>query len=377
LEFGPLKERFPLFLKPLVAAVAGSFSGCGANDVVEPPVQDLAELAAGAVEQGLPGVIVLIEGPAGTQLEAAGLADVDAGTEMATDARFRIASNTKSFVGYAAAALHVQQRLDLDAAATQYLPDDYDGRIANLAGSTVRQLLNHTSGIYDYLDSDAFSDAIEADPSHEWIGSEVVEYAFDQSAYFEVGADWGYSNTNYILAGLVIDAVTGNHHAQTIREHVFTPLQMTASFYENAEEATGPIVHGYVPDGGSLQDMHSYNTGFGLADGGIVSTAEELAVYIRAIAGRDNRLPSDTVSLMLEEAASLEDGEVYGLGLSLFQTTDGPAYGHGGNIEGYSSDMFYYPERDVVIIVMANGSDGGLDEVYSNLVDDVISLALD
>lgn len=368
-----------------VAAILGMvWTGCGAPETVEPtssePVEftsnTISDLAEDAVDAGLPGVIILIDGPRGRQIEAAGMADVEAATAMTTDARFRIASNTKSFVGLALAVLDVQGTVDLDSVASTFLPDHYTDRLENLEGATIRQLLNHSSGIYDYLASDGFAAAVDSDPSHTWSDGEVIEYAFDQPASFPLGQGWEYSNTNYILAGMVIDSVTGNHHSATIREHIFTPLEMNDSFYENEEEATGPIVHGYVPDDGELFDMHSYNTGFGMADGGIVSTAEDVAVYIRALGGSDSQLSSEAVGLMLDDAVSLEDGEVYGLGITRYETDDGPALGHGGNIEGYSSDMFLFTQQGVVVVVMTNGSDGDLDAIYEAVVDRAVSLAM-
>ena len=362
----------------VVAAVwCACLAACGGGGV-ELYAEDLEGLLQEAVDEGLPGVIVLVDAPGDADdfLGAAGLADEGAGSAMTPDTRFRIASNTKSFVGLAGAQLHVAGVLDLDAPVSGYVDAGIVERIENADTVTVRTMLTHQSGIYDYLESDGFWDTVDDDPSQTWTAEEALVFAYDERAYFAPGDGFEYSNSNYLLAGLAIDAATGAHHAEAIRAGILDPLGMGATYYEHVEAASGSLAHGYMEVGGGVDDTFAYDSGYGMADGGLVSTAGDLGTYIGAVGRGDDRLGADAVAEVFAVVARPEDTEEYGLGLSRFSGEHGTLIGHGGNVPGYNSEMFYHPGTDTVVVVLANGSDGGMDEVFEALVDRVLDLAL-
>lgn len=340
--------------------------------------QTLAELVEEGVSRGLPGVILLVDRPGEGDdfLAARGLADRAAGTELTDDARFRVASNTKSLVGLTLAQLAVEGVLQLEDPVSDWLAPELLARVENAESVDIRQLLNHTSGIYEYLDNEEFWTKVEQQPEHAWTLDEALTYAYDQPALFAPGESWAYSNTNYLLAGKVIEAATGQPWGEVVAARVLAPLGLDASFIEGSGAPTGPIVHGYSNDGGGYRDMLAINTGYGLPDGGLVSTAEDLALYVRAVATRAAPL-GEASALATRDLVAAEGDERYGLGISYWADLQGSAaWGHGGNVEGYTSEMFYFPEQDVTLVLLANGSDGDLDAVFEVVLERAVELAL-
>lgn len=341
--------------------------GCGTP--AEAGQDELQVLLDGAVDDGLPGVISLVQTPRSRHLAASGFADRAAGQALRPEHLFRIASNSKTFLAIVAAELHVEGRLDLDAPIKRWLPASITSHIAHSSTITTRQMLQHTSGIYDYLENDRFWDAVDARPGHRWTTLEAVAYAFDRPAEFSPGQDWSYSNTNYLLAGLIVDTVTQHHHSAEIRSRILQPLGLNATSYEYREPLAGTLVHGYadLDEDGTLDDTYRYDQGYGLADGGMISSASDLAVFIRSVGREDGLLAASVRREVLGNMVSTGDDDLYGLGISRFPSPYGFGFGHGGNLAGYSTSMDYFPEKDITIVACTNGSDGPLDAKFDRL----------
>ncbi len=320
-----------------------------------------------AVAGGIPGVVVYVETPQGVFLEARGMANIEAQVPMTPATRLRIASNSKAFLGVAAAKLHNDGTFDLDTPISNYLSGALIDSIANAPGSTTRQLLTHTSGIYDYLGNEAFWDTTKLDTTRVWTAEETLVFAQNQPASFAIGAGYAYSNSNYLLAGLVLDSVLGHHHAREFEARIFEPLGMGSAWYEHHGTSTGGLAHGYAANE-SFKDYFAIDAGYGLADGGLAMSASDLATFIRELSDENGRL------LTASERTDMFNGhdfgtENYGLGISVFREQGFPTcYGHGGNIIGYQSDMFSWPEEGSTMVVFANATEGSVDQVYSDFV---------
>lgn len=319
-----------------------------------------------AVPRGLPGAALYVSTPEETFDGSDGERVLDE-APYETDDLFRIASNSKSFLGVIAAQMADEGRVDLDVPLADHLPAPLVARIANADRATLRQALQHTSGIYDYMDTDAFWDEVDGGRTEGWTTEEALVYAYDVPAEFPVGTDWSYSNTNYLLAGLVLDDVLGRHHSAEIRARVLDPLGLSHTFYEVHEPLVGDLVHGYSryfePD--ELFDTSTLEQGYGLADGGMVASAADLGRYLRAVSTGDTLLTDGARSLLFDDGVKTGEGDVYGLGISVFPSEQGEVVGHGGLIDGYTSDMYYYPSHDVTIVAFGNASDGYFDEANS------------
>lgn len=369
------RRRAPRHLPaPVGLAASGLLTACA------PPLdaQTLPELLDAAIDQGLPGIVIAVDGP-GSQHDfagVAGFANLDRQVPMTLDAGFRIASNSKAFVGLALASMHVDGEIDLDRPLGELVDAADLAGIEHAEASTLRQALQHTSGIADYLDGDGFWGAVDRGRTAPWTIRDALAYARDEPASFTPGQGWAYSNTNYLLAGLAMEQASGASWARAIRQRVLDPLGMGQSFVEHGEPPRVDIVHGYSR---AQHDMFDVDTGYGLPDGGIVATAPDLLRFIRAVSGgaESPELDPEAVRLMTESDVGSMDGERYGLGIATLDTPCGPTVGHGGNLEGYLSEMYHVPALDLSVVVFVNASDGWVDARFDAIAAQALTLACD
>ena len=305
---------------------------------------------------------------------ASGVSSLEVGTPLGPGDRFRIGSITKTFVAVVVLQLVKEGVLELDAPIEDYVPGFPNGeKIA------VRQLLNHTSGTYNYTEHRVFEDLRATD--RDWGPEEVVALATAQEPNFEPGTDWAYSNTGYILLGMAVEAATGSAIHAELRRRIFEPLHLTDTFYAGAEEVPGGFVHGYMDiDGdGTIDDVEriadaGINASAG-ADGAMVSNVEDLVRFANALMGDE----------LLDEAQRNEMFRIgepnrgYGLGVqyltplfSLPPVADtGPMWGHSGGIPGFESLLVYLPDHGVALAVLTNEQGGPSDRLIS-LADSAI-----
>jgi len=317
-------------------------------------------LLADFVEADDPSVVLYVRYGDESAVAVRGLADLENNTPAQVDDLYRIGSVTKPFVATIILQLVEEGELALDDPIAEYLPDEIVNRVENADTATVRQMLQMTSGIYSYTDSIAFDDATFDDPEYSWTASETVEFAYDEPAYFEAGTDYYYSNTNYNLAQIIIETVTGNTLAHELEERIFAPLEMDSCYLETPDVFAQNIVRGYSLYDAFI-DVTEYNDGVGLGDGGIICNAEDLAKFPDGL--WYDLLAEDTLDMMLDTVDD-GDGGLYGLGIGYDETDFGMMLGHDGATSGFQSTMRYLPEEDLVVVVLTNNFD-------SEIVDDL------
>jgi D-alanyl-D-alanine carboxypeptidase len=329
-----------------------------ANIFSDKVIDQLRQNLNQSVAKGLPGAVLYISTSNGKWTDAAGLANIQAKTPMQPTDRFRIASLTKMFVAVVCLQLVEDGRLDLDGAIADWLPKDVGDRIANSKKITVRQLLNHTSGLPDPY-SEAFRRAVLANPAHKWQAKEVVEYAEGRSAAAPRGSFF-YSNTNYLLLELIIERVTGNSLTTEIRQRISDPLELKDTFMEAHEAIPGGFVQGYQDwnEDGKPESVTKplINDGLGLGDSGLVSSASDIARFMQVLFGDGALLRSASLEKMMTLVESDQRGG-YGLGMTYTPTVWGEAWGHTGKTTGFMSDIMYLPAHDLIIVVLTNSGD--------------------
>ncbi len=315
-----------------------------------------AVLEAGRREAGAAGALLYVSVPGrGAYSGARGLADVAAGTPLVTGARVRLASLTKPYVAVVALQLVQEGWLLLDHSVEHWLP----GLLPGGERITVRQLLRHTSGLPDYL-SDGIVGRARRAPEHTWTPQELLAEALGKPRSFAPGAPgrWEYSNTNYILLGLIIERVTGNPLERELRQRIFTPLGLRSTALAPPSADPGDLAHGYVKG----RDYTALNSSVVWAAGGITSTVDEVGAFVEALYG-GRLLKPETLGLML---ACESTGGAWGIadmgyGLGMMRRTlpaaglapaDRQALGHTGALGGYRTAMWRL-ERSGVIIVVA------------------------
>jgi D-alanyl-D-alanine carboxypeptidase len=316
----------------------------------------LQELARKLVEEGVPGVIVRVDDGHSRPIE---ISEQAAWTKkdhrLRADDEVREASNTKTVMATLVLQLVAEHRLALTDPVDKWLP----GQVRNGRAITLRMLLNHTSGLFDYTEDPALAPALTGRDSHVWTSTEILSLVSRHPALFEPGTQWSYSNTNYIAIGAVLEKATGKNLAALVRDRIAKPVGLRHTFY-----ATGPAwhdrhAHGYEPDAahmppdvpdefrnyaGPQHDDHvdvtgDYVTADG-ADAAIVSTAGDWSRFYGALmSGR--LLPAAQLAEMRTTVPENGPGDPdelgYGLGIETAKTSCGTLWDHVGIVPGYAT----------------------------------------
>jgi D-alanyl-D-alanine carboxypeptidase len=296
----------------------------------------------------IPGAVVGIWVPEqGTFVEAFGQADIEIGQPMETSNKVRIASITKTFVATVILQLVDEGVLGLDETIEKYLP-----QVPNGSGITIRELLNHSSGIYDYED-DEFIKSVVNNPLRAWAPEELLQLGISKPPYFPPGSGFHYSNTNYIALGMIIEKTTGKRLGDEIRERIIEPLGLANTEFPSGPEMTGQYAHGYtdITTPGLLTDITVIDMSWDWAAGAMISNLDDLQVWAEALAtGQLISKKMHEESMNWVEMPDFPGVTYYGLGI-----TDIAGFvGHSGLDPGYNSAMYYLPDQDATIIVIFN-----------------------
>lgn len=298
-------------------------------------------------QHNIPGAIVGVwTRDDGLWLRAFGKSDIFSGKDLRWNEKMRIGSITKTFTATVALQLIQDRKIRLDEPLANYIP-----AIPQAAKITIRQLLNHTSGIFDYTSDKDFWPKVFANPLKTWSPQELVDIAATHPLNFVPGTSWGYSNTNYVLLGMIIEMATGRKIEDEIRRRILEPLDLKRTTFPDYSYIEGEYSHGYMDRdaSGKLNDVTILDPSFAWSAGAMISDLQDLAIWARIL--ESGRLLS--VRMKEEQFNFVDTGQPhlkYGLGVARF----GDFIGHDGGIPGYNSAMFYLPSRDTIIIVLLN-----------------------
>jgi len=314
--------------------------------------------ARGLVAAGAPGAIVVVRTPAGLRAAAAGAARLRPRRPMRVSDRFRIASVTKSFVAAAVLQLVGEGRLGLEDTVERRFP----GLLPNGSSITIRELLNHSSGLFDYDEDRAWIKARFASPARVWTPRQLVRIATKHQPHFPPGSSWRYSNTNYVVLGLVVERLTGRPLGDVLRMRLFRPLRLGATTYPIRTALTGAYAHGYLVASpplpqprGTLIDTSSALSPSAWGAGQLVSNARDVTSFYAALLGGRVVGPA-----LLRELKTTVHGYDYGLGIYSRPTRCGSVWGHNGDIPGWRNVVFASADGTSVVQVMVN-VDGKVD----------------
>jgi D-alanyl-D-alanine carboxypeptidase len=319
----------------------------------------------------VPAVTLAVDGPGRSRFVTASGTERRRGDAPATaDGQFRVASTTKLFVATVVLQLVEEGRLRLDDPVSTYVPGFRYAR-----GVTIRQLLNHTSGIPDYTRTDQFHEGLLEHRDRVWSTDELLALIAAVRRDFAPGTDYLYCNTGYVLLGRVIDTITGSTWAAEIRRRILDPLRLRHTYVAGAEPVSGGVMPGYI-DVDMDGDVENVETGdpwpaLETAEGpagAIVSTAGDLAVFADALF-RGKLLRPDTLKQMVAEGPHHPRNANYGLGVEISR----PDYrltiwGHGGFTLGFKSALWYVPEHDIVVVVLVNDAGANASDLAELVV---------
>ncbi|MEO3751175.1 serine hydrolase domain-containing protein [Streptomyces sp. B6B3] len=371
----PGRRRRGLFVRTTVAgivmAVAAGAAAASADAGAESaaaterrPADQLQRLVDAVHDTGTVGVSAESTSPDARNRARAGTAEQGTGRPMPWDGRFRIGSATKTFTAAVVLQLVGEGEMSLDDTVEHWLPGVVQGNGNDGSQVTVRQLLQHTSGIPDVLaEIPALNtaDGYRAERYRDYTAEELVALAMRQTREFPPGTDWSYSNTNYVLAGMIIHEVTGRSWAQEVNSRIIRPLDLAdTSTPTTFPFVRGPHAHGYAAFGTDTTiDVTELNPSMAVASGSIISTTHDLNRFYAALL--DGRLlePAEVDALTATVPAPELDPARYGLGLAEIPLSCGGSYyGHRGELLGYTTWVGVTPDgaRTGTVYVTGDGS---------------------
>lgn len=325
------------------------------------------------VRRGLPGISVAIRDAQGAWTGTAGKADMAKDVPMGACHLGKIASITKMCVATLTLMLVEEGTLHLDDALTRWLPGDVTGKLPNAGQITLFHLLAHQSGLPDFVNDNAFYVSILNDPARVWTPRQLLELVYDKPAAFRPGTRAVYSNTNTLLVSMMIERATGRSHADLLRERIFGPLGMNDTYYLGHDKLPADrVAQGYASIYGNntISNISNYNTGAGNGFGGLLSTAGDMQRFINALFNQKTLLTGESLGQMMQFSPTPSSGRHLGVGIFKELLSYGPGgygYGHSGGDLGYSSELYWLPEKTASLAVIVNcGTDraGNLSTAY-------------
>jgi len=315
---------------------------------------------------------------------AVGYSDRDARTPMKPNDRMLAGSVGKTFAAATALQLIKEGKIGLDDKIEKYLGgEQWFSRLPNAKDITVRQLMNHTSGLVRYEFKEQFTKDLTANPEKVWKPAELVAYLLDEKPPFEAGKGWDYSDTNYIVLGMIIEKVTGIKFYDEATRRLLKPLRLSDTIPQDGPRLKG-VVQGYAgpnnPFGGTdemiVDGKFVINPQFEWTGGGYASTTHDLARWVKMIYEGKAFSPDLLPQVVDGVAAPMLGRETkYGLCSIIRKTQVGTSYGHSGFFPGYMTDMAYFPDQKIAVAVQVNTSIGrSLGKPLSRMLVEVIEV---
>ena len=306
--------------------------------------------------------------PDGRYLKAVGVASLEEKTPLEPDALMEIGSNTKSFTIVLLLQLQEEGALSLDDPLSKWLPE-WAGKIPYGNEMTLRQLANHTAGIWDYAGDDDVEGILNgAVHDHDllvkqYTPAELVQYAIDNGKpYFKPGEEgqWHYSNTGYILLGMIIEKAAGKPIDELYMERIFKPLNMQTAFMLAGSPGEGDLgSDGYYITDGDVVNTTEWNASQGWAAGALVMSADDLLTYAKALAAGELFQNPDTLQEMLTFVPySMQGLMPYGLGILDYSLYGGvpDTWGHTGQTLGFGTFWSTTPDKGVTVVGLTNSA---------------------
>lgn len=342
-------------------------------------LQEMLEAAVASPDTNYPGAVLYVSSPElGTWTGAAGLGEITTDTAMKPNDRFRAGSLTKPFISVIILQLVEEGLLALDDTLPEVLPESVTGKFPNSDQMTIRMLLNHTAGLPDFMTlagpviiaTALGGPGVEPNPGKVWTEEEFLDFAAAQEPWFAPGKGQGYSNTDYLLLGMIIEEATGRSWREEFRERIIEKLDLENTVLPEPDDRTipGDHAHGYADFGGGLIDATEAVTAsvVGAAGGqSLVTTPEDLARFMDAALAGELFQRHETLDEMLTWV-DWPDGNPlspylvsYGLGLMKADFgSDIEGVGHSGDTDGgYSVFVFHLPDQQITISGAVNFND--------------------
>lgn len=351
----------------LFVTILFTLSGCSGEKARRAELLNNFQLKLDSLkaETGFPGATVkIIINDAQFQL-ASGFADIEKGILMEPNDRMFTGSVGKTFVAAVALQLVDERRIDMDNLISEYFgKEEWLNRIPNGRDITIRMLMNHTGGLPRYVLKDKFWNDFNNDVDKVWSPVELLSYIFDDNPVHPAGKGWSYSDTNYIILGMIIENVCGDTYYNELSRRILIPYGLEYTTPSISRDIPG-LVPGYTGDGKPpfklpgkviVEGRYVVNPQFEWTGGGLVANTHDLAEWAK-ILYTGNVLPKyllDEMMTPVNETTGLPAETGYGLGVQVWSSDDGLVYGHGGIFPGYLTQIYFIPELNTFMAMQIN-----------------------
>lgn len=311
-------------------------------------------------DEGLPGAAIAIyTEQEGWWSYAEGYARTEDQTPMRPDHLQYLQSVSKTFMAVAILKLHEQGKIDLGAPLTTYLPAPFHSTIKNAGRITVRMLLNHRSGVPEYVGDPEYVSLVIQHPLTVHKIEGCLKFLENEDSQFPPGSQYKYTNTNYLLLAMITDAITGDH-AAFIAENIMKPLGLKNTYYrndpgylhyENLVDSYWDVLNTGVP--ANITQMQRANVASLKGDDGIVCTPADAVLFLKGLM-EGRLLEKSSLDLMQTWVKNKKGNPVYGMGLSYFTQGGIVGYGHGGGGIGAGCLLLYVPSKKTYVFIATN-----------------------
>jgi D-alanyl-D-alanine carboxypeptidase len=340
------------------------------SSAANPLASSYSALLSVITGDGVPGIMMSIVQPeTGLWTGASGMADLSGNVALQPCNITRVGSTVKTFTAVTVMMLAEEGKLSLDDSASKYLSSSDIRDIENAGAATIRQLMQHSSGIYNYIENLQFQTASLNDLVRTWSADDLLEYARKKPACFKPGSDVRYSNTNYILLGMIISNVEGKPFYDVFKEKIFDPLGLAMTKFAATDPVPDGIIRGYVDFYSTLDVMDAtWYSGWDYytADGGLISNPNDMNIFLNALFDGQLISAASLKEMTSWMTPSEQDPEFfpvsYGLGIFRMETPWGEAWFHSGDAIGYYAAMTYFPDSRTFITWAVNGNYGNIDQ---------------
>jgi D-alanyl-D-alanine carboxypeptidase len=313
------------------------------------------------VTRGVPGITLQVRTPSeGNWIGSSGKSKIETGEPMLPCNIHHSASVVKMYISTSIMLLVEDGKIDLDAPINSYLDSDLCNHIANGNTATVRQLLNHTSGIRDFILQTKHLTDYFNNFFNDYTTMDFLHYIYNKPAAFEPGTSVAYSNTNFVLLTLIIDRITDKPHATFMTERIFQPFGLYETFYKNEPGYPSPqgLVNSYwdrYADGKleNITDVAIHFDELSVGHDGMLASVHDYAKFIETLL-KGKIVSQESLHQMMQWQHDEKENVDYGLGLIREKTSYGYAIGHGGGNFGVAMEVMYFPDTDVTIVFCSN-----------------------
>lgn len=352
---------------------------------------DTQHKAAQGTDELFPGATVALILRDGRIAEfATGFSNIEKKTPMSTESRMPAGSIGKTFVAAVALSMVSNGTLDLDEKISKWLGEEiWFKRLPNYDMITLRHLLNHSSGLIDHVfdTGSGFQDYMKkqvlfGDIERTIDPRTLVEFILDQKPLFPVGAGFHYSDTGYILVGLIIEKASGSSYYEELSSRFLKPLNLNLTSPLEQKKTMG-LAQGYAPKSQQLFGLpykvmdagtFVFNPSLEWTGGGLISNSQDLVRWAKALY-EGKAISQPYLDEMLESVANPKQGRDYlgrvygyGLGVSIAKTKYGTTYRHGGFFPGYNSFLTYYPDYGIAVAMQINSDNSKIEEYFENII---------